>query len=132
MSGSDAACMQGRSLATRSGPRSRKGRGRWRLSALVRARRPRQCLGASRRGAAAKVPSLWLYSLNDRFWGPRLPHQWFRSFVAAGGKAQFVQLPSFADDGHKSFAGNSTAWIPAFEAFLQEIGFLGAAPQAGR
>jgi dienelactone hydrolase len=83
-------------------------------------------------GAAAKVPSLWLYSPNDRFWGPRLPRQWFRSFTAAGGQAEFVELPRFGEDGHKSFAGNSSAWKPAFERFLRKIGFLDAAPQAGR
>jgi dienelactone hydrolase len=74
-------------------------------------------------GSSAKVPSLWLYSPNDRYWGPRLPHQWFQSFVRAGGPGQFIQLPPYGEDGHKSFAGNPPAWKPAFEHFLQEIGF---------
>jgi dienelactone hydrolase len=83
-------------------------------------------------GAAAKVPSLWLYSTNDRYWGPRLPVRWFRSFVAAGGKAEFVQLPPFGEDGHKSFSGNQAAWSAAFEQFLRDVGFLKAPPQAGK
>jgi hypothetical protein len=74
-------------------------------------------------GAAAKVPSLWLYSTNDQYWGPRLPHQWFASFVKAGGTARFVPLPPFGDNGHRSFLQNAAAWKPAFEGFLQELGF---------
>ncbi len=83
-------------------------------------------------GAAAKVPSLWLYSPNDRFWGPWLPQQWFRTFIGAGARARFVQLPPFGDNGHKIFLGDPNAWIPAFEQFLQHIGFMQTAPQAMR
>jgi dienelactone hydrolase len=39
-------------------------------------------------GATAKIPSLWLYSPNDLYWGPSLPTQWFGSFIKAGGKAR--------------------------------------------
>jgi dienelactone hydrolase len=74
-------------------------------------------------GAAARVPTLWLYSENDRFFGARLPKEWFDAFVEAGGKGRFVQLPPFQDNGHRSFEGNPAAWKPAFEAFLHEIGF---------
>lgn len=74
-------------------------------------------------GAAAKVPSLWLYSVNDRYWGSRLPKEWFNAFVAAGGKARFVQLPPFKENGHGIFSGNPAAWKHAFETFLHEIGF---------
>jgi dienelactone hydrolase len=81
-------------------------------------------------GASAKVPSLWLYSPNDRYWGPRLPHQWFQSFIRAGGHGRFIQLPLHEEDGHKIFVGNPTAWKPAFEHFLQEIGFTNSAPFA--
>jgi dienelactone hydrolase len=82
-------------------------------------------------GAAAKVPSIWLYSPNDLYWGPALPHQWFHSFVSAGGAARFVQLPPYGDNGHKIFTGNPPAWKPAFEQFLHELGFTGGAPQGG-
>ena len=74
-------------------------------------------------GTAAKVPSLWLYSTNDQYWGERLPHQWFQSFVDAGGMARFVQLPPYGDDGHKSFTDNPPAWKPAVEGFLREFRF---------
>lgn len=79
-------------------------------------------------GAAAKVPSLWLYSPNDCYWGLRLPKQWFRTYVAAGGRAQFVDLPAYGDDGHQSFARNPGAWKPAFERFLRSLGFMAPSP----
>lgn len=73
-------------------------------------------------GASAKVPTLWLYSENDRYWGPKLPKEWFNGFVEAGGKGKFVQLPAYKEDGHPSFTGNPNAWKPTFEAFIQELG----------
>jgi dienelactone hydrolase len=79
-------------------------------------------------GAAAKVPSLWLYSTNDLYWGPLLPRQWFKSFVRTGGSAQFVQLPPYADNGHFSFTKNPEAWKAAFEMFLRNLGFINTAP----
>jgi dienelactone hydrolase len=74
-------------------------------------------------GSASNIPTLWLYSENDRFWGPELPRKWFNGYVAAGGKARFVQLPPHRDDGHEFFTGNPGSWKPAFEAFLRDIGF---------
>lgn len=74
-------------------------------------------------GAASKVATLWLYSENDRYWGAELPRKWFRGFVDAGGKGEFVQLPPYKDNGHGIFTGNPASWKPAFEAFLQGIGF---------
>jgi dienelactone hydrolase len=74
-------------------------------------------------GAGAKVPTLWFYSQNDRFWGPKLPRKWFDIFVGAGGRGKFISLPAFKDDGHVIFSGNPEAWKPAFESFLHDIGF---------
>lgn len=74
-------------------------------------------------GAASKVPTLWLYSENDRYWGSRLPKEWFDAFVSAGGKGQFVRLPPYRDNGHGIFTGNPGAWRPTFEAFIRQLGF---------
>jgi len=74
-------------------------------------------------GATTKVPTLWLYSENDRYWGSALPREWFNSFVQAGGKAEFVQLPPYKEDGHGIFSGNRNAWKSAFEDFLHKLGF---------
>jgi dienelactone hydrolase len=74
-------------------------------------------------GQTARVPTLWLYSENDRYFGNRLPRQWFEGFVGAGGKGRFVELPPYKDNGHFSFEGNPDAWKPAVEKFLHELGF---------
>jgi dienelactone hydrolase len=74
-------------------------------------------------GATARIPTLWLYSENDKYFGKEHPQAWFKAFVAAGGKGEFVQLPAHGEDGHGSFTRNPAAWRPAFEAFLRRNGF---------
>ena len=54
-------------------------------------------------GATARIPTLWLYSENDKYFGREHPQEWFKAFVAAGGKGEFVQLPAHGEDGHPSF-----------------------------
>ena len=70
-------------------------------------------------GATARIPTLWLYSTNDRYWGPELPKAWLKAFTDQGGKAEFVELPAHGDDGHSSFTRNPDAWKPAVEGFLK-------------
>jgi len=74
-------------------------------------------------GASNKVPTLWLYSVNDKFWGEQLPKDWFAAFQKAGGKGQFVSLPAYKEDGHSIFRGDLNAWKNDFEKFIKEIGF---------
>lgn len=74
-------------------------------------------------GRETQVPTLWLYSANDRFWGARLPREWFGAFVDAGGQGSFVLLPANGKDGHGIFSGDPDAWKPAFEAFIRQLGF---------
>jgi len=74
-------------------------------------------------GASNKVPTLWLYSVNDKYWGEQLPKDWFAAFQKAGGKGQFISLPAFKDDGHSIWRENRSAWKNDFEKFIKEIGF---------
>ena len=74
-------------------------------------------------GAGNKVPTLWLYSVNDKYWGEQLPKDWFAAFQKAGGKGQFISLPAFKDDGHLIYGGNRNAWKNDFEKFIKEVGF---------
>jgi dienelactone hydrolase len=74
-------------------------------------------------GASNKVPTLWLYSVNDKFWGEQLPKDWFAAFQKAGGKGQFISLPAHKEDGHSIFRGDLNAWKNDFEKFIKEIGF---------
>jgi dienelactone hydrolase len=52
------------------------------------------------RGAAAKVPQLWLYADNDRLYEQALIHEYHQAFVAAGGSARFELLHGVPGDGH--------------------------------
>lgn len=78
-------------------------------------------------GATARVPVLWLYSENDKYWGRDLPQAWFSAFSKAGGPGEFSQLPplppQLGDDGHATFTRNPGVWRPAFEEFIRKNGF---------
>ena len=75
-------------------------------------------------GKTARVPTLWLYSQNDLYWGPELPRQWHKAYVEAGGKAEFTALPPFGRDGHVVFGQAVSLWEPLVDAFLKEQGLL--------
>lgn len=72
----------------------------------------------ARYGSANRLPTLWMYSANDRVWGPVYPKQWFAAFTQAGGRGKFVDLPADKNNGHYIFSRNAAAWHPAFESFL--------------
>lgn len=74
-----------------------------------------------RYGKSARVPELWLYSVNDRFFGPALAHRMYEAFVAAGGNAQLVQAPAVGLDGHAYFARAMDDWAPRVKAFLARL-----------
>jgi dienelactone hydrolase len=74
-------------------------------------------------GAKARVPTLWLYSENDQYWGTELPQRWFAAFKESGGKGRFVTLPPFEKDGHGIFGGNPEAWKAPVGEFLKSAGF---------
>jgi len=78
-------------------------------------------------GQTAKVPSLWLYSENDKFFGAVHPRRWFEAYQRGQADASFIALPplpvELGDDGHKSFLRHPEAWRPAVEAFLRRTGF---------
>ena len=77
-------------------------------------------------GQRARIPTLWLYSTNDKYFGEKYPKQWFDAFIRSGGQGEFVQLPPLlpplGEDGHATFVRNPAAWRPAFEAFLTRVG----------
>lgn len=74
-------------------------------------------------GSTTRVPSLWLYSENDRYWGPRWPRQWFEGYRAHGAEAGFIALPASGSDGHGIFTAMPSAWQPAVLGFLRHLGF---------
>lgn len=74
-------------------------------------------------GTGVRVPALWLYSENDRYWGPVKPRLWFEGFRDGGAPARFVALPPVGTDGHSAFTAMPASWQPALEGFLRHLGF---------
>ena len=52
------------------------------------------------RGAAAKVPQLWLYADNDRLYKEALIREYYQAFATAGGSARLEMLHGVLGDGH--------------------------------
>ena len=76
----------------------------------------------SRYGARSRVPALWLYSVNDRFFGPELARRMHEAFVKSGGDAEFVEAPATGLDGHGYFERKTEDWAPRVERFLRRVG----------
>ncbi|MSP49022.1 MAG: alpha/beta fold hydrolase [Alphaproteobacteria bacterium] len=74
-------------------------------------------------GATAKVPSLWLYAENDSYFGPDLSRAMVSAYGEAGGRAVYVLLPHFKDDGHRVFVDpdGREFWTRSVAAFLEAL-----------
>ena len=72
-------------------------------------------------GKTSRIPMLWVYASNDKFFGPELVRRMHAAFTAAGGRAQFVDAPAIRRDGQRCFPHGSLGldadgrWIPARE-----------------
>ncbi len=75
-------------------------------------------------GESARMPTLWVYTQNDMFYGPKLPQEWFEAFRASGGTGEFVRFPSHGDDGHSLFTRGPEVWRPRVLEFLRAAGYL--------
>ena len=74
-------------------------------------------------GKTARMPSLWLYAQNDKFWGPDAPRQWHAAYVASGSAAEFVQTSPVPNaDGHDLIFVGRDLWKPVIEPFLKRVG----------
>lgn len=74
-------------------------------------------------GRTARLPMLWIYAENDRYFGPRLPRDWHAAFVEAGGRAELAQFPPYGEDGHGLFTRYPQVWQPKVSSFLESLGF---------
>jgi dienelactone hydrolase len=78
---------------------------------------------AAEAGKSAKVPMLWLYSENDKFWGAEWPLKWFAAYIKGGGRAELKMFPPVDDDGHKLFDKGFRLWRPVVDKFMSALGF---------
>lgn len=74
-------------------------------------------------GRTARLPTLWVYTENDLFFGPTLPREWFEAFRRAGGHGEFVQFAAAGDDGHSLFTVAPATWQPVVADFLHRNGY---------
>ena len=75
-------------------------------------------------GKTFRVPTLWLYSENDLYFGQELAKKFLKAFQAGGAKVEFITLPAFGDDGHSSFVRAQDNWYDAVLEFFQKIGVV--------
>lgn len=79
----------------------------------------------ARFGRTIRVPVLWHYAENDRYFGPAHVRAWFAAFEAAGARGRLVMQPPFGKDGHRMFASPDglPIWTAEFDRFLRDTGF---------
>lgn len=79
-------------------------------------------------GKSARIPTLWLYSENDAFWGKKIPHAWFEAFLRNGGRGDFVQLAPVENAepgaGHLAFSRSMKEWSSHVDRFLAAVGLI--------
>lgn len=79
-------------------------------------------------GAKAHIPTLWLYSANDSYFGAEVAQDMVRAWTTAGGRADFHLLPPYGSDGH-NLADDRAGWSLWGDAVSD---FLGDTPNGSR
>ena len=75
-------------------------------------------------GRTTTVPNLWVYALNDQYWGPAVPREWHAAFAHGGSPTTFVEEPPVAGgDGHGLSRHAPALWSPAVDGLLARLGF---------
>lgn len=70
-------------------------------------------------GKTSRIPMLWVYAENDRFFGPALARQFHEAFTGAGGKAELIAAAPFGTDGHGLFSEKGQPiWTRYVDDFL--------------
>jgi dienelactone hydrolase len=72
--------------------------------------------------ASRRLPMLWLYSENDRNYGPGAVRAYDQRFRRAGGTATLEMFPPIGHDGHILLPGEIRAWRSAMVDFLARLG----------
>jgi dienelactone hydrolase len=80
---------------------------------------PGELIGAFRSfGKISRIPMLWIYAEDDRFFWPEIAHKFDSAFRAGGGQDQFVAFPATARAGHGLFV-RVAAWSAIVDDFLK-------------
>ena len=75
-------------------------------------------------GSQNKIPSLWMYGMNDSLFAPDLVARMHAAFTANGGQAQLHEFGAFKRDSHGMLASRDgeKMWWPQAERFLAQVG----------
>ena len=82
-------------------------------------------------GTSVRVPTLWLYATNDRYFGDTVPKQWFDAYSRIGGAGEFVDVGRVGADGHALFTHFPGIWQPRVASFLDRHGLRAARTNRG-
>jgi dienelactone hydrolase len=74
-------------------------------------------------GKTARMPTLWVYTENDMFFGPKLPREWFDAYKANGGHGEFALFPPQGSNGHGFFSMAPDVWHSRVLEFLRANGY---------
>ena len=76
-------------------------------------------------GRRMQVPSLWLYAMNDSYWGADWPRAWFDAYAAADRAPTHLVMtePVPNADGHQLLTRGSRLWAAHVDRFLADLGF---------
>jgi dienelactone hydrolase len=69
-------------------------------------------------GKHSRIPMLWLYAQNDKYFWPELAQKFDEAFRSQGGEDQFVLTPPIGEDGHSLFR-HVSAWSATVDDFLK-------------
>jgi dienelactone hydrolase len=75
-------------------------------------------------GSNNKIPSLWMYGINDSLFGPDLVARMHGAFVHNGGRARLHEFGAFKRDAHGLLASRDgeKIWWREAERFLKQVG----------
>lgn len=71
-------------------------------------------------GKDSKMEMLWIYGLDDTFWGRNWPVKWLNAYRSAGGKVEFHHVDSKAFEGHNLFRSSPEVWVPIVKQYLDK------------
>ncbi len=75
-------------------------------------------------GKNAKVPNLWIYAENDKFWGSTEPQNWHAAYAQGSTATRFFMTsPLEGRDGHDLVFLGKDLWLAPVAAFVSQLGF---------
>ena len=74
-------------------------------------------------GKSSKTNTLWVYTENDQWMGPKYPKEWYEAYKAKSGTGEFLFLPPNGTDGHGVFARDPAAWRAPVLQFIKANGY---------